>query len=269
MEKQKSNETDKEIRLLKNIDSLTAQANKATSTSSLNSKLTQIRSKQTEMNRVEKKKADLSKKIADKNKQLRKYQFDLTKEQERERKNREREQLSFQKTLNSEMEKQKRLTQETLREQSHISESFTTTNQERISVEYDVFISHSSEDKDDFVRPLTLELQNLGVKVWYDEFELKLGDSLRRSIDKGLINSKYGIVILSTSFFNRNWTQYELDGFVNREMNGMKVILPIWHKVSKDEVQKFSPSLADKVALNSSVYSIKEIAEEINTLVKQ
>jgi hypothetical protein len=269
LEKQKSNETDKEIRLLKNIDSLTAQANKATSTSSLNGKLTQIRSKQTEMNRVEKKKADLSKKIADKNKQLRKYQIDLTKEQQRERKNREREQLSFQKTLNSEMEKQKRLTQETLREQSNISESFTTTNQERIIVEYDVFISHSSEDKEDFVRPLTLELQSLGVKVWYDEFELKLGDSLRRSIDKGLINSKYGIVVLSTSFFKRNWTQYELDGFVNREMNGMKVILPIWHKVSKDEVQKFSPSLADKVALNSSVYSIKEIAEEIHTLVKQ
>jgi hypothetical protein len=269
LEKQKSSETDKEIRLLKNIDSLTGQANKATSTSSLNSKMNQIRSKQTEMNRVEKKKADLSKKIADKNKQLRKYLIDLTKEQERERKNREREQLSFQRTLNSELEKQKRLTKETLREQSHFSETPTKIDQETKNVEYDVFISHSSEDKEDFVRPLTLELQELGIKVWYDEFELKLGDSLRRSIDKGLINSKYGIVVLSTSFFKRNWTQYELDGFVNREMNGMKVILPIWHKVSKDEVQKFSPSLADKVALNSSVYSIKEIAEEINTLVKQ
>jgi hypothetical protein len=268
LEKQKSSETDKEIRLLKNIDSLTTQANKATSTSSLNSKLNQIRSKQTEMNRVEKKKADLSKKIADKNKQLRKYHIDLTKEQERERKNREREQLSFQRTLNSELEKQKRLTKETLREQSHFSEIPATIDQESENVEYDVFISHSSEDKEDFVRPLTLELQELGVKVWYDEFELKLGDSLRRSIDKGLINSKYGIVILSTSFFKRNWTQYELDGFVNREMNGMKVILPIWHKVSKDEVQKFSPSLADKVALNSSVYSIKEIAEEINNFLK-
>lgn len=269
LEKQKSNETDKEIRLLKNIDSLTAQANKTTSTSSLNSKMNQIRSKQTEMNRVEKKKADLSKKIADKNKQLRKYHIDLTKEQERERKNREREQISFQRTLNSELEKQKRLTQETIRRQSHISENSATIDQEKTIVEYDVFISHSSEDKEDFVRPLTLELQDLDVKVWYDEFELKLGDSLRRSIDKGLINSKYGIVVLSTSFFKRNWTQYELDGFVNREMNGMKVILPIWHKVSKDEVQKFSPSLADKVALNSSVYSIKEIAEKINNLLKK
>jgi hypothetical protein len=134
--------------------------------------------------------------------------------------------------------------------------------------EYDVFISHSSADKNDFVRPLATELQNLGIKVWYDEFELKMGDSLRRSIDQGLINSRYGIVVLSSSFFKRDWTNYELDGFVNKEMNGMKVILPIWHKVSKDEVQKFSLSLADKVALNSSIYSVKEIAEEINELIK-
>ena len=95
-----------------------------------------------------------------------------------------------------------------------------------------------------------------------------MGDSLRRSIDQGLINSRYGIVVLSSSFFKRDWTNYELDGFVNKEMNGMKVILPIWHKVSKDEVQKFSLSLADKVALNSSIYSVKEIAEEINELIK-
>jgi len=134
-------------------------------------------------------------------------------------------------------------------------------------LEYDVFISHSSEDKNDFVRPLANELKKIGVKVWYDEFELKIGDSLRKSIDKGLINSKYGIVILSTSFFNRNWTQYELNGFINREMSGSNIILPIWHKVSKDEVQNFSPSLADKVALNSSIHSIKEIAREIQKII--
>ncbi|MCR1026427.1 TIR domain-containing protein [Cellulophaga baltica] len=137
------------------------------------------------------------------------------------------------------------------------------------SLEYDVFISHSSEDKDSFVRPLVIELQQLGIKVWYDEFELKLGDSLRKSIDKGLINSRYGIVVLSKSFFNRNWTQYELNGFVNREMNGFKVILPIWHNVSKEEVQNFSPSLADKVALNSEFKDINGIANDIFTFLSQ
>jgi len=261
LEKQKSSESDKELRVQKNIDSLTDQANRTTSQSTLKSKLNQIRSKQTILGRIEKKKADISKKLADKNKQLRKYQSDLTKEQTRERKKTEREQLEFQRNLNRELERQKQLTRETLEMQT--VEKPKTENKE-----YDVFISHSSADKDDFVRPLATELQNLGIKVWFDEFELKIGDSLRRSIDQGLINSRYGIVVLSSSFFKRDWTNYELDGFVNKEMNGMKVILPIWHKVSKDEVQKFSLSLADKVALNSSIYSVKEIAEEINELIK-
>lgn len=261
LEKQKSTESDKELRVLKNIDNLTNQANRTTSQSTLKSKINQIRTKQTELGRIEKKKAEISKKLAEKNKQLRKYQIDLTKEQTRERKKAEQEQLNFQRNLNRELERQKQLTQETIRNQSvEISKT--------VNKEYDVFISHSSSDKEEFVRPLAMELRSLGLKVWYDEFELKMGDSLRRSIDQGLINSRYGIVVLSSSFFERDWTNYELDGFVNKEMNGLKVILPIWHKVSKDEVQKFSLSLADKVALNSSIYSVKEIAEKITNLIK-
>jgi hypothetical protein len=259
--KQKSTKSEKELRVLKNIDSLNEQANRTTSQPTLKNKLSQIRTKQTELGRIEKKKVEISKKLADKNKQFRKYQSDLTKEKTTERKKTEREQLDFQRNLSKELENQKQLTHETIK-----IHSFQTPKVE--NKEYDVFISHSSADKDEFVRPLATELQKLGVKVWYDEFELKVGDSLRRSIDQGLINSRYGVVVLSSSFFKRNWTNYELDGFVNKEMNGLKVILPIWHKVSKDEVQNFSLSLADKVALNSSIYSIKEIAEELNNLIK-
>ena len=117
------------------------------------------------------------------------------------------------------------------------------------------------------VRPLAEELKNLGYRVWYDEFELSVGDSLRRKIDQGLSNSRYGVVVLSTSFFAKNWPQYELDGLVAREMQGSKVILPIWHKVSKDEVLSYSPTLADKVALNSSILSIKEIAIKLSEVL--
>lgn len=137
----------------------------------------------------------------------------------------------------------------------------------KMKTDYDVFISHSTEDKDGFVRPLANELKNNGVKVWYDEFELKIGDSLREGIDRGLRKSKFGIIVLSNSFFSRGWTNYELNGFVSREMKESKVILPIWHKVTKDEVVDFSPTLADKVALNSSVNSIKEIAKKIKELI--
>lgn len=69
--------------------------------------------------------------------------------------------------------------------------------------DYDVFISHTSEDKDAIVRPLAEALAKGGLKVWYDEFELKIGDSLRRKIDKGLAHSRFGIVVLSQAFSKR------------------------------------------------------------------
>lgn len=133
--------------------------------------------------------------------------------------------------------------------------------------EYDVFISHASEDKDDVVRPLAQALQAGGLRVWYDEFELRIGDSLRRKIDKGLGASKFGVVVLSRSFFGKGWTNYELDGLVTRSVSGDQVLLPIWHNVSKQEVTRFSSSLADKVARNTASQSTAEIAQEIISLI--
>jgi hypothetical protein len=52
-------------------------------------------------------------------------------------------------------------------------------------MDWDAFISHASEDKDQIARPLYLQLQELGLRIWFDEFTLTVGDSLRRSIDKG------------------------------------------------------------------------------------
>ncbi len=128
---------------------------------------------------------------------------------------------------------------------------------------YDAFISHASEDKDDFVRPLAGILKEYGFRVWYDEFELEIGDSLRESIDKGLVTSSYGIVVLSPKFLNKNWTKYELNSLVAKEIEGEKVILPIWHNVTKQQVMEYSPMLADKLALSSETMAIDEIAKRI------
>jgi hypothetical protein len=139
---------------------------------------------------------------------------------------------------------------------------------ETINREYDVFISHASEDKDDIVRPLAEALREKELKVWYDEFELKIGDSLRRKIDKGLANSKFGIVVLSKSFIGKGWTNYELDGLVSRAVTGEQILLPIWHKITKQEVIDYSPSLADKLARSTATHTIDEIASEIAELIK-
>ena len=134
--------------------------------------------------------------------------------------------------------------------------------------EYDVFISHATEDKDEIVRPLANELVSSGLRVWYDEFELRIGDSLRRKIDAGLSKSRFGVVVLSHAFFAKNWPQYELDGLVTREMTGEQLILPLWHRITKSEVIAQSPSLADKVARSTADFTIEEIAREIADVIK-
>ena len=133
---------------------------------------------------------------------------------------------------------------------------------------YDVFVSHATEDKEEVARPLANALMEAGLHVWYDEFELQIGDSLRRKIDFGLARSRFGIVVLSPSFFAKKWPQYELDGLVTMEMTGEQTILPLWHRLTKDDVIRESPSLADKIARSTSEFTIEQIADEITDVVK-
>lgn len=133
--------------------------------------------------------------------------------------------------------------------------------------DYDVFLSHAGEDKDRVVRPLAAALRDHGLTVWYDEFELRIGDSLRRKIDAGIAASRFGIVVLSHDFFAKGWAAYELDGLVTLAVSGQQVLLPLWHEVSKDDVVSFSPSLADKVALRTADYTVEEIASEIAAVI--
>lgn len=140
---------------------------------------------------------------------------------------------------------------------------------ENSSREYDVFISHASEDKEEIVRPLAMALRTEGLSVWYDEFELRIGDSLRQKIDKGLAKSKFGIVVLSRNFIRKGWTNYELDGIITRVVSGEQVLLPIWHDITKKEVMDFSPSIADKLARNTANFTVEEIAKEISEVINQ
>lgn len=126
---------------------------------------------------------------------------------------------------------------------------------------WDVFISYASEDKD-FARALALSLEEWGLKVWFDEFALSAGDSLSTSVNEGLAGSDFGIVILSTNFFEKPWPKKELEGLFAREMAGNKVIIPVWHKVTIDQVRNFSPMLADKLSILSTGH-IGHVAEKI------
>ena len=128
---------------------------------------------------------------------------------------------------------------------------------------YDVFICHASEDKESFVRPLAEALRNRNVAVWYDDFELKLGDSIRRALDRGLRECRFGLVVLSSAFFDKRWPQYELDALAQREMRGQdKVLLPVWHGVTHDAIMQYSPALADRRAA-SSANGLLSVVDEV------
>jgi hypothetical protein len=118
--------------------------------------------------------------------------------------------------------------------------------------DFDVFISHASEDKAAFVTPLANALKKYGLRVWFDKFTLKVGDSLHASIERGLARSRYGVVVFSPKFLAKNWPMAELNGLFAREMEGRKVILPVWHKMSSARMKKALPMQADKYALRSS-----------------
>ncbi|MDP2857396.1 MAG: toll/interleukin-1 receptor domain-containing protein [Bacillota bacterium] len=158
-------------------------------------------------------------------------------------------------------------------EQAHVSASLSSkrenTQRARSQFDWDVFISHASEDKESFVMGLAHLLREKGVRVWYDEFTLTVGDSLRRSIDKGLAKSRYGVVVLSPRFFAKEWPQKELDGLVARERDGEKVILPVWLDVDTEAVAGYSPMLADRVAAKAEDGLEKVSAELLKVLRQQ
>ena len=133
---------------------------------------------------------------------------------------------------------------------------------------HDVFISHAFEDKADFVQSLADALKAYGLNIWYDEMTLKIGDNLRSKIDKGIANSKVGLVVLSPAFMNKGWTNYELDGIIEKSVSGEQILIPIWHGVTRQQVIDFSPSLANKVARNTAIHTVDEIAKEIAGLIR-
>ena len=115
--------------------------------------------------------------------------------------------------------------------------------------EWDVFVSFASEDREAVARPLALLLQQLGLQVWYDEMELRVGDRISHRIQEGLAKCRYGVVVLSHSFFAKRYPQWELDGLTQRDLSADNLILPLWRGVDAHDVRSCWPSLADRFAV--------------------
>jgi TIR domain-containing protein len=128
---------------------------------------------------------------------------------------------------------------------------------------HDVFISHATEDKERFVRPLAEALRRRDVTVWYDEWQLAVGDRLVEKIDDGLSHSRFGVVVLSPAFFNKNWSRAELQAFAALEMRqGRSLLLPIWLDLGADDIAEYAPLLLGRVALHVAE-GVEAVAEKL------
>lgn len=255
LEKEKADASKKESDKTAEIERVRKSITPRTSPSLVKSKQSQIERANGEIAKARKKYADAQGKIAKKQKELATLTVTQNKEQTKLQQDLQKKYDTVVAELCLATEKNMAAINRT---------SLYAENSE--GEEYDVFISHASEDKDSFVDEFYHELTEAGFKVWYDSACIKWGDSLRTKIDQGLANSRFGIVVLSKHFISKGWTQYELEGLFNIEMTNGKTILPIWHEISKAEVQKFSATLAGRLALSTTAYTTKEIVDKLKEI---
>ena len=208
--------------------------------------------------------ANLQKKIADKrnkrNDSYLKFQRELQNERKKDISAQQRFISNMQRSYEERITKLERQAMPVLR---------TVKQQQNELPEYDVFISHASEDKEDFVDEFVAELRKAGVKVWYDTTQILWGDSLRSRIDEGLRKSRFGIAILSPNYIadGKYWTKEELNGIFQLESIDGKTLLPIWHKLTKKQVTDFSAIVANKKAMTTASMTPQEIAHELVKLI--
>jgi hypothetical protein len=131
---------------------------------------------------------------------------------------------------------------------------------------FDVFVSYASADAD-FADDLARALRERGLKVWYADHELRIGDSIAQKVADGLARSRYGVVVLSPAFLQGAWPQKELSALTNREAQGGSKIFPIWNDVNEKDVRENFPSLADVVAMQRGKESVDEMANKIAATV--
>ena len=126
--------------------------------------------------------------------------------------------------------------------------------------QYDVFISHASKDKSDYVDQLNVALRRLGVSVFYDTDIISWGDNWKKTILDGTAASEFAIIVISENFFDREWTERELKEFMQRQNdNNQKIVLPLLHNVTIEQFKNKYPELEEIQAIQTQDYNMDQI----------
>lgn len=269
LEKKKASADKKAADEQKKAASVTISKNASAST--IKSKMNQIARHNDASNKAASESADFTKKIADKRKKRNDAYLRLQKEQQSEQKKQDKKIKDMQKSYENRIKDLSKQMVESVIDSAVSSTTTMPALSDENEPEYDVFVSHAWEDKEDFVEEFVQELRKLEIKVWYDTSRIKWGDSMRAKIDDGLRKSRFGVAVLSPNYIadGKYWTKAELDGLFQLESVNGKTLLPIWHKLTKKEVMDYSPIIASKLAMNTASMTAKEIAENLLELLKE
>lgn len=265
LEKKKADVDKKCAELIKKISSTQKSIASQASASTAASKLKQISNWDNDRAKKSAESAELGRKIADKRQKRNDAYLKLQKAQQDEQKKQERQMRQMQTSYEIRISQLQNLA---------IPNSLQSTVGNSKSViedaQYDVFVSHAWEDKDSFTDEFVEELRKMNLRVWYDTSQIKWGDSMRAKIDDGLKKSKFGVVVLSPNYIREGkyWTKAELDGLFQLESVNGKMLLPVWHNLTKKEVMAYSPIIAGKLAMNTASMTPSEIAVELAELLE-
>lgn len=264
LEKKKAEADKKGAELSKKISSSKKSITSRASASTAASKLKQISDWERERAKKLAESADLGKRIADKQQKRNEAYLKLQKAQQDERKKQDRQIKRVQASYENRISQLQKIALP-----SNIHGADNSVNNVVEEFQYDVFVSHAWEDKDSFVNEFVEELQKLDLSVWYDTSQMKWGDSMRAKIDDGLKKSKFGVVVLSPDYIKdgKYWTKAELDGLFQLESINGKMLLPVWHNLTKKEVVAYSPIIASKLAMTTASMTPSEIANELAKLL--
>ena len=257
LEKKKAAEDKKAAENHKKAASVSISKN--SSQNMIQNKLRQIDRYEATARTAETESAKYAKKIADKRMRRNNEYIKLQKEEQADRKKQEKS-----------IENMKRAYEQRISELentrlSSFEREFNDEDNLSEEPEYDVFVSHAWEDKEEFVEEFVQALTDRNIRVWYDKSRIKWGDSMRARIDEGLRKSKFGVAVLSPNYIaeNKYWTKAELDGLFQMESINGKTLLPIWHNLTKQQVMDYSPIIASKLALTTATMTAADIAEEL------
>ncbi len=145
-------------------------------------------------------------------------------------------------------------------EEQRTKETETLKRTSNLHKKYDVFISHANRDKSEYVDLLNMAVKRLGISVFYDTDVLAWGDNWKQVILDGTADSEFAIIVISKNFFGREWTEKELHEFLSRQnTSGQKIVLPLLHGITLEELKEHYPELGDIQCINSDDYSKEEI----------